>query len=155
MRLFFISAPILLVAAVATSSVDTHLPNRKLTPGATVQVELRDICRPGYSKGARNVPESEKRAVYKEYGIKQHKPGSYEIDHLISLELGGSNEITNLWPQPYFGPVNAHIKDGLENTLHALVCKGKVSLPVAQHAIATNWVRAYERYVGPLPKDAQ
>jgi hypothetical protein len=35
--------------------------------------------------------------------------------------------------------------------LHELVCSGKLSLEEAQKAIATNWIQAYEQYVGPLP----
>jgi len=41
----------------------------------------------------RNVPAEMKREVYREYGIISHGPGDYEIDHLIPLELGGSNSI--------------------------------------------------------------
>lgn len=79
----------------------------------------------------------------------------YEIDHLVSLELGGSNSIRNLWPQSYVTePQNAHVKDTLENALHELVCSGKLSLEEAQKAIATNWIQAYGQYVGPLPSGA-
>jgi 5-methylcytosine-specific restriction endonuclease McrA len=31
--------------------------------------------------------------------LENHPPGAYEIDHLISISLGGSNDIKNLWPQ--------------------------------------------------------
>jgi hypothetical protein len=42
-----------------------------------------------------------------------------EIDHLISRELGGADEVANLWPQSYGGqPWNAVLKDKLENRLH-------------------------------------
>ena len=58
-----------------------------------------DICVPGYSKKVRNVPESVKKQAYAEYGITLHQPKEYEVDHLISLELGGSNSLKNLWPQ--------------------------------------------------------
>jgi len=71
----------------------------------------------------------------------------YEIDHLIPLELGGSNNASNLWPQSYVSPWGAHIKDELENTLHRLVCAGNLSLPVAQHAIQSDWIAAYHKYV--------
>jgi hypothetical protein len=40
-----------------------------------------------------------KRKVYAEYGITHHEPSEFEVDHLISLELGGSNSIRNLWPE--------------------------------------------------------
>jgi hypothetical protein len=40
------------------------------------------------------------------------------VDHLIPLELGGSNDIANLWPQSYVTVWNAHMKDRLENRLN-------------------------------------
>jgi hypothetical protein len=71
----------------------------------------------------------------------------------VPLELGGSNSIRNLWPQSYWTkPLNAHVKDRLENKLHKLVCTGKLGLPEAQKAIAQDWVEAYKTYVGPLPE---
>jgi hypothetical protein len=88
----------------------------------------------------RNVPPSLKRAVYAAYGIKSHVPGSYEVDHLISLELGGSNSIANLWPEISPG---YHQTDGIENRLHAAVCAGKVGLRVAQRQIARDWRRTF------------
>src|SRR5437764_1619157 len=87
-----------LAVAVAQSSPPT-LPDPKLTPGDVLPVTKEDICTPGYSKKVRNVPEAVKRKVYALYGIQQHEPGEYEVDHLISLELGGSNSIRNLWPE--------------------------------------------------------
>jgi hypothetical protein len=129
-----------------------NIPNPSLTPGDILTTSMEDICTPGYSKSVRNVPSSVKQEAYKAYGIYEHGPGEYEVDHLISLELGGSNSIKNLWPESYLTqPLNAHVKDKLENRLHALVCNGALSLAVAQTEIATNWVSAYQKYVGPLP----
>src|SRR5262249_41824068 len=111
------------------------------------------VCIPGYTKTVRAVPQSVKNQAYRVYGILAHAPREYEIDHLISLELGGSNSLRNLWPQSYrTTPLNAYVKDRLENRLHALVCTGQLTLPAAQQAIATNWMAAYEQYVGPLPR---
>jgi hypothetical protein len=135
-------------------------PNSVLTPGAVNPQATKDIiCVKGYTGGedaegnnVRHVTEATKKKVFQEYrltGKEQH----FEIDHLISLELGGSNDITNLWPESYeTKPVNAHTKDALENRLHALVCKGQLDLATAQHDIATDWEAAYQKYVGPLPK---
>ncbi len=33
----------------------------------------------------------------------RHIPYAHEVDHLVSLELGGSNDIRNLWPEPSAG----------------------------------------------------
>ena len=122
------------------------LPNRTLTPGATLQVAVDDIRVPGYTKKVRNVPQDVKDKVYAEYGITHRAPREYEVDHLISLELGGSNSVLNLWPQSYLTqPWNAHVKDRLENKLHAMVVSGQISLPDAQRMIATNWIAAYKQ----------
>ena len=125
-----------------------HLPNPQLTPGDVLDVTTSDICVPGYSSKVRDVPTSVKNQVYQEYGIASHKPGQYEVDHLISLELGGSNSVRNLWPESYTGDWNAHIKDKLENKLHQDVCAGQVDLKTAQHEIASDWIAAYRKYVG-------
>ena len=76
------------------------------------------------------------------------RSGKYEVDHLISLELGGSNDVGNLWPESYVSvPYNARDKDKLENTLHRLVCTGRMPLETAQELIRTDWIKAYRMYV--------
>ena len=128
------------------------LPDPKLTPGDTFDVTVQDICAPGYSRKVRNVPAEMKREVYAEYGVTSHGPGDYEVDHLIPLELGGSNSIKNLWPESHrTSPWNAQVKDGLEGKLHELVCSGQLDLKTAQQAIASNWIEAYKTYVSPNP----
>lgn len=119
------------------------LNDLKVTPGAVRQgVTAKQLCDPSFHTGTvRNVPESEKMQACAEYGIdKAHCTGAtYEIDHLISLEIGGSNDIKNLWPQPYAGPLGAHQKDIIENALHRQVCAGKISLSDAQTCISQDW----------------
>jgi hypothetical protein len=81
---------------------------------------------------------------------------AYELDYLITPELGGAPDARNLWPQRYTSGVwNAHVKDQLEDLLPGMVCDGKVPLQTAQHDIAVNWIAAYQRYFHttvPLPK---
>jgi hypothetical protein len=123
------------------------LPDHSCSPGRVLTTDLARICTPGYSGSVRNVSERTKAAVFREYGIRSHSPGQYEVDHIISLELGGSNSIRNLYPEAAAGAWGFHKKDALENHLHALVCAHKAGLRTAQKAIASNWVKAYKRYM--------
>ena len=100
---------------------------------------VAQICTPGYASSVRNVPESLKRTVYADYGTEPSAPGSYEVDHLVPLELGGSNQIANLWPEIAPGYQE---KDQVENELHDALCAGQIGLAVAQQTIARDWRRA-------------
>ncbi len=122
------------------------LPDSACTPGAIVQSATREqICQPGYARNVRDVPDSEKEQVYAEYGIASHQPGQYEVDHLISLELGGSNDVANLWPEAANPRPGYHEKDQVENYLHDQVCSGAIGLGQAQQEIAANWLAVYQR----------
>ena len=71
--------------------VQGPFPDPACTPGDILPDATKDkICVSGYSSSVRNVPSSEKDAVYAEYGITHHTTGQYEVDHFVSLELGGS-----------------------------------------------------------------
>jgi hypothetical protein len=121
----------------ASCQVRGQLPDPACTPGAVFSsATVSHICAPGYSSSVRDVPESVKRSVYLEYGIESHVPGSYEVDHLVSLELGGNNSVANLWPEVSPG---YHEKDAIENRLHDAVCGGAISLSTAQQEIARDW----------------
>jgi hypothetical protein len=124
-----------------------RLPDRACTPGLVATTNADKVCTPGYSGRVRNVSESTKRRVYARYGIRRHSAGQYEVDHLIPLELGGSNSIRNLFAEAAQPKPGFHEKDRLENRLHALVCAGRLGIRTAQKAIATNWLKAYKRYV--------
>ena len=122
------------------------LPDSACTPGAIfANATTAQICKSGYASSVRNVPSSEKTQDYREYGITSHYSGQYEVDHLISLELGGSNDIANLWPEAASPTPGFHQKDQVENYLHAQVCSGAISLQEAQEEIATNWLAVYQR----------
>jgi len=77
--------------------------------------------------------------AYREPGVL----GDYELDHLVSLELGGSNDAGNLWPERNDHPAGGiNSKDVVENTLNRAVCSHRVTLAAAQSAIATDWTTA-------------
>jgi hypothetical protein len=94
------------------------------------------------------VPTSEKQQVFAEYGIDWSLRSDYEIDHVISLELGGSNVISNLFPESYSIQYDARIKDKLENHLHDQVCVHGLPLAVAQDEIAADWLKYYLAWQG-------
>ncbi len=122
------------------------IQDKACTPGDIFQDATKEkICVPGYASSVRNVTQSTKNKVYAAYGVKTHKTGQYEVDHLVSLQLGGSNDISNLWPEPATPTPGFHEKDRVENYLHDQICKGSISLREAQIEIATNWLTVYDR----------
>lgn len=126
-------------------TIQDKLPDKDCTPGAIfVNVTKDQICIAGYSKSVRNVNTPEKNLVFQEYGILSHGPGDYEIDHYVSLELGGSNDISNLWPEAAEPRPGFHEKDKVENYLHKEVCEGVISLREAQKEISTDWLKIYQ-----------
>lgn len=136
----------LLIIALLSNPIT---PNIKYTPGVIDPSATKEkICVIGYADRARNVSTSKKNFVYELYGINK-KSDKFEVDHLISLELGGSNDIKNLWPESYTtSGWNAYDKDKLENKMHALVCSGALDLKTAQEEISSDWISAYKKYIG-------
>jgi hypothetical protein len=121
------------------------LPDPTCTPGAVETVDLDVICHHS-TRERRKVSEATHRAVFAEYGLPSaHQGGEYEVDHLIPLELGGSNDIANLWPEAASPTPGFHEKDVVENWLHVEVCAGRVRVEEAQRAIAVDWVDVYRR----------
>jgi hypothetical protein len=77
---------------VTKSDNVADLPRPDLTPGDVFEsVTVADLRVSGYSRRMRNVPESERRSVFAAYGIPWEERHNYELDHLVSLEIGGSN----------------------------------------------------------------
>lgn len=125
-----------------------QLPDRRCTPGAydpaVTQANIGStICRAGYTETVRP-PESQTERF--KFGLAEPAYGQHEVsgelDHLVSLELGGSNDASNLWVEAGSIP---NPKDHVENVLHAAVCQGQVSLRAAQVAIARNWTTALRK----------
>lgn len=126
--------------------VNGALQDPACTPGDIFPNVTKDqICTSGYASSVRNVPTSVKTKAYESYGIYHHTSGEFEVDHLVSLELGGSNDISNLWPEAASPKPGFHEKDKVENYLHDQVCAGAISLKEAQIEVATNWLAVYNR----------
>jgi hypothetical protein len=130
------------------------LPDPACTPGAidprVSQADLSStVCSRGYTASVRprvNVTDRIKREQMAAYGLQDHQLSDFELDHLISLSLGGSpDDIANLWPQPWTGEANAHMKDAVETFLNREVCRGTIQLGEAQRQIATDWLAVYRQ----------
>lgn len=122
------------------------LPDRSCSPGAYyARLTTSVICSSAFRTSTiRNVPIAEKYAVEREYGMPAQPYGrTLEIDHIIPLELGGSNDVANLFPEPGGGVDSYHVKDKLENRLESLVCGGGMTLSAARAGIGRNWIALY------------
>jgi hypothetical protein len=121
-------------------------PIAYLTPGATRPVGATDLCaRQGAT--TRRISPQVRLAVVRDYSMEHVPAHDYELDYLITPELGGSDDRRNLWPERYSSDVwNARVKDELERLLPNLVCAGTLPLAAAQRDMATDWIAAYKKY---------
>jgi hypothetical protein len=122
-------------SAVASAPAGAQIrPDKDLTPGSVRSKEPDEVCR--HVKERPPMPNA-------------LRAPDYEIDHLIPLCLGGSNDPSNLWPQlrrSIEKTWNGEAKDRLEHRLCEMVCQGKIEIGAAQEAFATDWIVAYEKY---------
>jgi hypothetical protein len=131
------------------------LPDPDCTPGAINPTLTSDVLRdPGFRTccvRSHTTTEQQKTGTYKWYSIEHpsHNTGATqvcELDHLVSLELGGADTLDNIWPQ--CGPDDVSLseryfkqKDMVENYLAKQVKLGKMELSDAQRGIATDWTQ--------------
>lgn len=137
------------------------LPDPSRTPGATnpavTQFTLvSTICVRGYTKTIRPpasyTDQLKHQQLVSGYGSQgDSNPADYEEDHLIPLEVGGNpTDPRNLWPQPRNTAYGAAAKDKVENSVHASVCAGQMTLQQGQAVFVPNWI-AGARSAGLLP----
>jgi hypothetical protein len=129
------------------------LPDPTVTPGVVLTTDKAKICKVGYAKTVPQVPQSDKDKVFAMYGVQPSTrtvngkiiPVCCQVDRIISAKLGGSNDIKNLWPQPYSPKPGAHEKDALEDWLLKQVCAGTIPIEKAQQDLAKDWYIAYRQ----------
>ena len=126
-------------------AIQGPLPDHACTPGAVFSdLTLERMCVSGYTKTVRDVSTALRRKVFQEYNIPYPQPfGSYEVDHLIPLAIGGNNDIANLFPEAAAPKPGFREKDLVEVYLRQEVCAGRISLPLAQRKIAEDWLAIY------------
>ncbi len=145
---------IVLCMVLPSATLARDLPDPELTPGVVTALTSAEVCGIRWGRDARKVTAAMRRMVFEGYGLSGNRDRSckgkrhFEVDHLISRELGGADDVLNLWPQCYSGRWNASIKDRLENRLHREVCAGTITLEDAQAAIRDDWRVPYRNYFG-------
>jgi hypothetical protein len=123
-----------------------------VNPDVTGQTQAHTICVHGWTATVRP-PTRYTTKIRDALTPAGRKPLDGELDHRLSIEDAGSPaDPANLWWQVYSDRYGARLKDVLETRLHRRVCGGTLSLGEAQAALLGNWLVAYEKYVGPLPK---
>lgn len=155
------AAVLILVARVAWLGIASAHPDpaaiamrpvASLTPGAVADLNAAALC--AGERPSRALTPAVREQVLSAYGMRGVAGDTYELDALITPELGGTAARENVWPQRYGSSWNAHVKDALENLLAARVCRGELPLEVAQRALADDWIASYKRYFAtdaPLP----
>jgi hypothetical protein len=138
---------VLFLLAPIAQAVPRYLLNPDVVPATLSQT----VCTPGYTKAVRpstTFTNGIKRRLMREQGMDFNvDKGSFELDHIIPLALGGHpRNPRNLMLQAWDGHDGAKRKDRLEVKLQCLVCSGDVPLEVAQDAIWTDWQAAYGVY---------
>jgi len=120
-------------------------PIASLTPGETVRVSVQQVC--SGSGGEAEPPEHLRKLVFVAYGLRDVRENEFQVDYLITPDLGGAQSLNNLWPEPYYNTAwNARVKDRLEERLRDLVCGGHLDLKTAQRELSSDWIAAYKRY---------
>lgn len=133
------------------------LPDRSTTPGVdnpavTQETLAATVCVHGWTATVRP-PTSFTDKLRNALTPVGFKPLDGELDHDESIEDGGAPaDPKNLTWMIYKDRYGARVKDVLETKLHRLVCAGTITLAEDRSALRGNWLVAYQKYVGPLPK---
>lgn len=141
-------------APACVARANGMLPDPACTPGSVGATDPAQVCTAFFQNQHRpNGTLAAKRAAMKAYHLADNQLGVIEYDHLIPLSLGGSNDVTNLWPevsdQPGRGFRNS--KDDVELRLWRAVCTDhRVALGDVQAAFARDWTAA-EKFLGLSP----
>ena len=135
-------------------------------PGAISQEVTQEnihqtICVAGYTKTIRPPTsytkpiEAQKVAQYNARNHTHFTPEEGELDHVISLQLGGHpSDLKNLTFQPYDTYIDtmrigAKEKDAVETYLKRRVCEGTLPLKDAQEMIVRDWYAVYLGITNP------
>jgi hypothetical protein len=130
-----IASPVTVQCSVRGALPDPGCTPGDLNPQVTQSNVKQTICPPV------SYTDPLKQELMRSYRL-TGQPNAYELDHFVSLELGGNpTSPKNLWPQAYAPAPGAHEKDRVENYLRKEVCSGAMTLAAAQDKIKGDWTQ--------------
>ena len=135
------------IAAVGVPGLAfAQIPSSFQTPGNKSKANEAQICAADYEASVKPMAKWQRDQALERYG-KRPEDFTGELDHLIPISLGGTNDPDNLWPIPASKDMGPEQKKALDAKLHELVCNKTVKLKDAQDSIKKDWVKAYNEYV--------
>jgi len=139
-----------LMAAAALIGVPSYaaaqLPSSVQTPGNKSKASEAQVCAADFEASVKPMAKWQHDQALERYG-KRPEDFTGELDHLIPISLGGTNDPDNLWPLPANKDMGPEQKKALDAKLHELVCNKTLKLKDAQEAVKKDWVKAYNEYV--------
>src|SRR3954452_19062814 len=149
----FVGALCMIALSPHTVAFEPLLPDPKLTPGNVAK-------RPADTRG---VTESMQDEVFARYRVPLEYRRFYVIDHLVPTELGGADDIRNLWPQRLSArPYGPRRKRLLAQRLIEMIAAKQITLAEAQAEMRDDWISAFVSHIGmvylspnaePMPSD--
>jgi hypothetical protein len=138
---------VMAAAFVGVSSyAAAQLPSAFQTPGNKSRANEAQVCAADFEASVKPMAKWQRDQALERYG-KRPEDFTGELDHLIPISLGGTNDPENLWPLPANKDVGPAEKKALDQKLHQMVCDKTIKLKDAQDAIKKDWVKAYDQYV--------
>lgn len=125
------------------------LPDARCTPGSVISADQAAVCADRFKDDHQRPPTAEttrfKRTAMAAYGSTQTARRT-ELDHLVPKWAAGSNDASNLWPQPSDLPGAdwQNSKDKAETAAKAALCRpgSRLTLAQVQNAFAVDWTTA-------------
>lgn len=113
---------------------------QSINPAVTQSTLQSTICLSGYSSTIRpalSYTNTVKKALMTKQGLSWDTRASYDLDHIVPLEVGGApKDKVNLMLQT---KADSAAKDVFENKHHKLVCAGKMTLAQGQACFMKDW----------------
>lgn len=118
-------------------------PNPTLTPGVLALTDSAAVCQLPAQAAA--LAPAVQESVFVRYGLPFHDAKRFKVEGRYPRELGGSDSLSNLWPEPALPTPGFHEHEQAVAWLRREVCTGRYPLADAQRVMFKDWAEAYDR----------